>query len=83
MPNAKQLLGVIEREFSTLAWCHRWLVRKGQARYTLALKQLIERGIVEAYPPLCDVRGCYTAQFEHTILLRPGGKEVLSRGDDF
>ena len=83
MPGAKQLLAVIEREFSTLAWCHRWLARKGQSRYTLALKQLIEHNIVEAYPPLCDVRGCYTAQFEHTILLRPCGKEVLSRGDDF
>lgn len=22
-------------------------------------------GIVEAYPPLCDAKGSYTAQFEH------------------
>ena len=41
--------------------------------------------VVDAYPPLCDVKGCYTAQYEHTILLRPTYKEValVSRGDDY
>ena len=52
-------------------------------RYLMALKDLGEKGIVEPYPPLCDVKGCYTAQFEHTILLRPTCKEVISRGDDY
>ena len=40
-------------------------------------------GLVDAYPPLCDIKGCYTAQFEHTIILRPTCKEVVSRGDDY
>ncbi|KAI6184824.1 Initiation factor 2-associated protein [Aphelenchoides bicaudatus] len=44
---------------------------------------LCDKGVVEAYPPLCDVKGSYTAQFEHTIVLRPTCKEVLSRGDDY
>ena len=39
--------------------------------------------IQDAYPPLCDIRGSYTAQLEHTILLRPTCKEVISRGDDY
>ena len=30
-----------------------------------------------------QVKGSYVAQYEHTILLRPTCKEVLSRGDDF
>jgi methionyl aminopeptidase len=29
------------------------------------------------------VKGCYTAQYEHTIMLRPTCKEVVSRGDDY
>ena len=29
------------------------------------LNNLVSSGIVEAYPPLCDVKGSYTAQFEH------------------
>jgi methionyl aminopeptidase len=38
---------------------------------------------VEAYPPLCDIKGSYTAQSEHTFVLRPNCKEIMSRGDDY
>ena len=38
---------------------------------------------LQPYPPLCDVKGSYVAQYEHTILLRPTCKEVLSKGDDY
>lgn len=47
------------------------------------MKNLIDNGIVECYSPLVDVKGSYAAQFEHTILLHSGGKEVISRGDDY
>lgn len=83
MLRAKQLLNVINENFGTLAFCKRWLDRLGQTKYHLALRNLVDSGIVDAYPPLCDVKGCYTAQFEHTILLRPTVKEVISRGDDY
>ena len=33
------------------------------------LNNLVSSGIVEAYPPLCDVKGSYTAQFEHVSRL--------------
>ena len=49
----------------------------------MALKNLCDAGIVDAYPPLCDNKGCYVAQYEHTIYLHPTRKEVLSRGDDY
>lgn len=29
------------------------------------MKILMENGIVESYAPLADVKGSYTAQFEH------------------
>ena len=32
---------------------------------------------------MSDVQGSYVAQYEHTILLRPTCKEVLSRGYDY
>ena len=82
-PNSKQLLTSIERNFGTLAFCRRYLDRAGESKYLLALKQLVNSNLVNPYPPLCDVKGCYTAQFEHTILLRPTCKEILSRGDDY
>ena len=79
LPKAKQLLGVIDRNFGTLAFCRRFLDRLGEQRYIMALKNLCDNGIVQPYPPLVDVKGSYVAQYEHTILLRPTCKEVLSK----
>ena len=113
LAKAKQLLGTINNNFGTLAFCRRYLDRLGETKYLMALKNLCDNGIVQVresppspppssnaccwhslvnhclphhpqpYPPLCDVRGSYVSQFEHTILLRPTCKEVISRGDDY
>ena len=83
LPKAKQLLGVIDRNFGTLAFCRRFLDRIGETKYLMALKNLCDTGIVQPYPPLVDVKGSYVAQYEHTIMLRPTCKEVLTRGDDY
>ncbi|PNY25142.1 Methionine aminopeptidase 2 [Tolypocladium capitatum] len=83
LSSAKSLLGVINKNFGTLPFCRRYLDRIGQEKYLLGLNNLVNNGIVEAYPPLCDKKGSYTAQFEHTILIRPTVKEIISRGDDF
>ncbi|KDO23393.1 hypothetical protein SPRG_11485 [Saprolegnia parasitica CBS 223.65] len=95
LPRAKKLLSHITRTFGTLPFCRRWMERedggsthinpKGakQEKYMVALKNLVDNGIITAYPPLCDVVGSYTAQYEHTIILKPTCKEVVSRGDDY
>jgi len=81
--SASKLLNVIKKNFGTLPFCRRYLDRLGQEKYLLGLNNLVSSGIVEAYPPLVDKKGSYTAQFEHTIVLRPNVKEVISRGDDY
>ncbi|KAL6459859.1 hypothetical protein MHYP_G00316180 [Metynnis hypsauchen] len=83
LPRAKHLLNVVNENFDTLAFCRRWLDRLGESKYLMALKNLCDLGIIDPYPPLCDAKGSYTAQYEHTILLRPTCKEVVSRGDDY
>lgn len=83
LQSSKALLGTINKNFGTLAFCKRWLDRAGATKYQMALKDLCDKGVVDAYPPLCDSKGCYTAQFEHTIMLRPTCKEIVSRGDDY
>jgi len=95
LPRAKKLLAHINKTFGTLAFCRRWLERedggsfavngsKGkQEKYMGALKNLFDVGIIQAYPPLVDVKGSYTAQYEHTIMLRPTCKEIVSRGEDY
>ena len=95
LPRSKKLLSHINKTFGTLAFCRRWLERedggsaavngqKGkQEKYMGALKNLCDVGIIQPYPPLVDVKGSYTAQYEHTIMLRPTCKEIVSRGDDY
>ncbi|KAI0660612.1 peptidase M24, structural domain-containing protein, partial [Cubamyces menziesii] len=83
LTSAKSLLKSINKNFGTLPFCRRYLERAGESKYLLALNHLVAQGIVQDYPPLCDVRGAMTAQFEHTILLRPTRKEVVSRGEDY
>lgn len=80
---AKRLFHSIEHSFGTLPFCRRYLDRIGEDSHLLGLSRLVKAGIVQDYPPLNDMDGCYTAQFEHTILLKPTSKEVVSRGDDY
>eukprot|EP00484_Ammonia_sp_Unknown_P020212 CAMPEP_0197038188 /NCGR_PEP_ID=MMETSP1384-20130603/15165_1 /TAXON_ID=29189 /ORGANISM="Ammonia sp." /LENGTH=458 /DNA_ID=CAMNT_0042468585 /DNA_START=50 /DNA_END=1426 /DNA_ORIENTATION=- len=80
---AKELYKYIHKRFDTIPFCRRWLDDDGQKRHLMSLKNLVDSEIVRAYPPLCDKVGCFTAQYEHTILLKPTCKEVVSRGLDF
>jgi len=82
-PKAKELYTHINRNYSTLAFARRWLDQAGITRYAIALKSLCDCGAVNPYPPLVDADGSFTAQFEHTFALKPTGKEVFSRGDDY
>ncbi|WWC65809.1 methionine aminopeptidase, type II [Kwoniella dejecticola CBS 10117] len=82
--SAKTLLASIRRNFGSLPFCRRYLEHVGEKNYLLALNTLVKENIVLDYPPLVDPQpGAMTAQFEHTILLRPTCKEVVSRGDDY
>jgi methionyl aminopeptidase len=80
---SRALYKTIKENFGTLAFCRRYLDRLGESKYLLALKTLVDSGLVDPYPPLCDIKGSFTAQYEHTFLLRPTRKEILSRGEDY
>ncbi|KIV76868.1 methionine aminopeptidase, type II [Exophiala sideris] len=81
--SANRLYQTIKKNFGTIVFCQRYLARLGVERYLAGLNCLERNGIVEYYQPLADVKGSYSAQFEHTILLRESCKEVLSRGTDY
>lgn len=63
LTSAKSLLSSINKNFGTLPFCRRYLDRAGESKYLLALNHLVQQGIVQDYPPLCDQRGSMTAQF--------------------
>lgn len=83
LTRAKSLLATINKHFGTLPFCRRYLDRLGEEKYMMGLQHLVNAGIVNEYPPLFDRKGSYTAQFEHTILLRPTCKEILTKGEDY
>jgi methionyl aminopeptidase len=80
---ARNLFNHINKNYSTLAFCRRWLEEDGATSHLLPLKYLVDNGFVNPYPPLSDIKGCYTAQFEHTFMLKPTSKEIISIGDDY
>ena len=71
---------IISYALSTVLY---YTVQGKQSNYMASMKQLVDSGLVHACPPLVDVPGSYVAQYEHTFLLRPTCKEILSRGDDY
>ncbi|KAK6161633.1 hypothetical protein DH2020_005014 [Rehmannia glutinosa] len=48
LPRAKQLLATINKNFSTLAFCRRYLDRIGETKYLMALKNLCDAGVVQS-----------------------------------
>ena len=82
-PGAKRLLKLVNENFGTLAWCRRWVEDMGETNYLVGLRELVNNGIVNDYPPLVDVPGSYVAQYEHSFFLKPSGKEILSKGEDY
>jgi len=53
LAKAKQLLGTINNNFGTLAFCRRYLDRLGETKYLMALKNLCDNGIVQVGVSLC------------------------------
>ncbi|KAG9390327.1 Peptidase M24, methionine aminopeptidase [Carpediemonas membranifera] len=83
MQSAKKLFGFLRKQYSTLAWCPRWIERDGQTNWQIGLKNLVDNEVVNAYPPLADVAGSYTSQHEHTFMVLPDSIEILTAGDDY
>ena len=59
-PKAKALLHEITSRFGTLAFCRKWL-EENFPRVIDPLKQLVDAGVVDAYPLLNYISGCYVA----------------------
>ena len=74
----KKCFELIEKNFSTLAFCNRWLDFYNIPKYSTFLKTLCSAGVIKKYPPLNDIKGSFTAQFEHSIVITDNGKIILS-----
>lgn len=83
LKTTRQVYSWIKSKRSTLPFCPRWLEKDFGGKYKFALREMVQKQILIGYPPLEDVRGSLTAQFEHTFLIGDYGKEIISHGDDY
>ena len=79
----KALFKYIDEHFSTMAFCPRWLEESGFTGIDKSLKYLCDYNLVNPYPPLADIEGSFTSQFEHSFMLKPTCKEIFSVDDDY
>jgi methionyl aminopeptidase len=75
----QDLADCISHNFKTLGFCQRFLERAGQKNYSTNLNQLVKAKLVDAYPPIADIKQSWVSQHEHTFGIFERGTEVFSR----
>jgi len=68
-PNARKILDFIEKEYSTLPFCSRWIIKKFGAASILALRELENSGSLHHFNQLVESTKSKVSQAEHTILI--------------
>jgi methionyl aminopeptidase len=66
---AREILNHIEKEYKTLPFCSRWIVKKFGTRAIRSLKLMEQSDIIHQYPQLVEKSGKPVAQAEHTIII--------------
>ena len=74
-PIARQVLELIKKEYQTLPFCSRWIVKKFGTKALIGLKQLEENKNLHHYAVLVETSHKNVAQTEHTILIED--KEII------
>ena len=83
--SVQKLFSQIKSRFKTLPFADRYVRSSASAERT-PLALLVKHDVLYSYPPLCVSSDYgYTAQFEHTVMLKESGGPpiVFSRGDDY
>lgn len=76
--NARKVLEFIEKEYNTLPFCARWLVKELGTKVFFALRELEQNEIIYQFPQLVEVPGSKVSQAEDTIIVDKEGKIVTS-----
>jgi len=76
---AREILEFIEKEYSTLPFCSRWLIKKFGTRALIALRELENLGIIYQFPQLIESAKCKVAQSEDSVLITEKEKIITTR----
>ncbi|MFX0057892.1 MAG: type II methionyl aminopeptidase [Candidatus Hodarchaeota archaeon] len=75
---SKQILGYINKNYRTLPFAERWLVKDFRMGVSFGLQELIQQGKLQIHYVLAEQKGAYVAQSEETILINKEGYEQLT-----
>ena len=78
-PIARQVLELIKKEYQTLPFCSRWIIKKFGTKALIGLKQLEENKNLHHYTVLVETSHKNVAQTEHTILIEDNEVIVTTR----
>ena len=76
-PISREILEFIKKEYDTLPFCSRWLVKKFGTKALFGLKQLEDNGNLHHFSQLVEIQGSKVSQAEHTILIS-GDKVIVT-----
>jgi len=68
-PISREVLELIKKEYHTLPFCSRWIVKKMGTRALFGLKQLEDNGNLHQFAQLVEIQGSKVSQAEQTILI--------------
>lgn len=77
-PVARKVLEFIKKEYKTLPFCSRWIVKALGPNAVIGLKQLEENKNIYSYAELIESSHGKVAQTEHTILIEDDGNIIVT-----
>lgn len=80
MRQGRKVLAHIVDSYGLLPFAERWLHKEFKSKLIVnaTLREMVEKGMLKAYPILKEAGGGVVAQFEHTIMVDKDGCEVLT-----
>jgi methionyl aminopeptidase len=77
--NRSDFLGTLITNFSTMAFCQRFIENAGVHQYSNMLNELVKTKSVLSFPPLSDIPGSYVSQHEHSFAILEDKKIIFSK----
>ncbi len=74
----REILEYISKEYSTLPFCSRWLIKKFGTRALISLKLIEQTGALHQFSQLIEKSKKPVAQSEATIIIEKGNVEVVT-----
>ena len=75
---SKQILGFVNKNYKTLPFAERWLIKEFRMGIAFGIQELVKQNKLQAHYVLAENKGEYVAQSEETIIITEDGYEQLT-----